>query len=289
MDGFDDLLAPSRSALEENPFQDPFAKRSNSPDPWSTPFAQHADSQNAFTFDQDRSTTPTTTAEATESNEHGPSSTSTPEDETASDPLDSTAQTADSDDDEPLHRASSPRSPGFRESVPTSFSEIATIRPSQPEPSIPAPEEPYRSPSPHTDSLISSPPTQLQPDHISYSAAVSPSPSSLASDWESSVPGVSPLERPAPVAIVDRSFASLALGGESSGPWQGGQSSWSNERSPSDDDSDDDKPIMQTLKHSGTEYGFPTPVSIDISCTYTTSLIVYLEPWRRSYSEKVRQ
>ena len=36
MDNFDDLLANSRRALEENPFEDPFAKRSNSPDPWAS-------------------------------------------------------------------------------------------------------------------------------------------------------------------------------------------------------------------------------------------------------------
>ena len=36
MDGFDDLLAPSRDPLE-NPFEDPFAKpRSSSPDPWAS-------------------------------------------------------------------------------------------------------------------------------------------------------------------------------------------------------------------------------------------------------------
>ena len=40
MDGFDDLLAPSRDALE-NPFENPFAKRSSSPDPWSS-FGQSA-------------------------------------------------------------------------------------------------------------------------------------------------------------------------------------------------------------------------------------------------------
>ncbi len=39
MDSFDDLLAPSRHILEENPFADPFAKRSNSPDPWASPFS----------------------------------------------------------------------------------------------------------------------------------------------------------------------------------------------------------------------------------------------------------
>jgi sorting nexin-1/2 len=37
MSGFDDLLKQSSRALEENPFEDPFAPaRSNSPDPWSS-------------------------------------------------------------------------------------------------------------------------------------------------------------------------------------------------------------------------------------------------------------
>ena len=37
MSGFDDLLQQSSRALEENPFEDPFAPaRSNSPDPWSS-------------------------------------------------------------------------------------------------------------------------------------------------------------------------------------------------------------------------------------------------------------
>src|ERR1700722_3906738 len=37
MEGFDDLLTPSRTAFEENPFEDPFAKpRPSSPDPWAT-------------------------------------------------------------------------------------------------------------------------------------------------------------------------------------------------------------------------------------------------------------
>jgi hypothetical protein len=37
MDGFDDLLAPSKRALEDNPFENPFAQhRSSSPDPWAS-------------------------------------------------------------------------------------------------------------------------------------------------------------------------------------------------------------------------------------------------------------
>ena len=37
MSGFDDLLQQSSRALEENPFEDPFARpRSGSPDPWTS-------------------------------------------------------------------------------------------------------------------------------------------------------------------------------------------------------------------------------------------------------------
>jgi hypothetical protein len=37
MDGFDDLLTHSKTALDENPFEDPFAgHRSSSPDPWAS-------------------------------------------------------------------------------------------------------------------------------------------------------------------------------------------------------------------------------------------------------------
>ncbi|KAJ3864860.1 Vps5 C terminal like-domain-containing protein [Lentinula novae-zelandiae] len=47
MDGFDDLLAPSRSMLEDNPFNEdsnPFgSRRSGSPDPWASPFDRSHD------------------------------------------------------------------------------------------------------------------------------------------------------------------------------------------------------------------------------------------------------
>ena len=42
MDIFEDLLAPSRHALENNPFSNPFAEQPSSPDSWATPFDPHA-------------------------------------------------------------------------------------------------------------------------------------------------------------------------------------------------------------------------------------------------------
>ncbi|KAJ7577034.1 Vps5 C terminal like-domain-containing protein [Mycena floridula] len=138
MDSFDDLLAPSRRMLEENPFSDPFAKRSSSPDPWATPY--QADEPVA-TFTQEEPVEQESAAEE-------------PAVVAENDPLDSaTLQPDDEDDNEPLGRRLA--SPGFRESVAPpppapepaqvpepAFSEIATIRPTEPEETIPAPAEP---------------------------------------------------------------------------------------------------------------------------------------------------
>lgn len=68
MEGFDDLLAPSRSALEDNPFADPFAKRSNSPDPWATPFANNS------VDDYSQDTTPISDTHGVAANPHQSSS-----------------------------------------------------------------------------------------------------------------------------------------------------------------------------------------------------------------------
>jgi sorting nexin-1/2 len=127
--GFDDLLAPSRRTLEENPFDDPFAKRSSSPDPWASPFAQ----QDSPEIEQP-------------SLFYEPPSVSHHEESAPVDPLESPEETLS---EPPL------RSPGFLESIPKAFSETATIRPTVPEdeePSIPTPVEEHarspRSPSP---------------------------------------------------------------------------------------------------------------------------------------------
>jgi sorting nexin-1/2 len=97
----------------------------------------------------------------------------------------------------------------------------------------------------------------------SVSSTASPIPPTSTSE-----PLLSPLEQRPSGPGLNRSFASLALGGESVGGWQGAQSSsWSHETSsthvPNDksaDDSDDDKPIRQNWKP--TEPAEPTSVSM---------------------------
>ncbi|KAF7356550.1 Beta-glucan synthesis-associated [Mycena venus] len=235
MDGFDDLLTPSQSALENNPFADPFAKRSSSPDPWSSPFARQA-SSDVFEYHQEveRATTPPLEEE-----------TETPAaDENAPlDPLDSAAHAEDEPD--PLDS----RSPGFRESVPESepgFSEIATIRPTEPEElqsSIPVPEEELTTPARTvTPTPATPPPPRVLSESTPSLPHVPPSPSER---------GWGPLDS----VGMTRSFPNLALGGgESAQPdWGGEQDNWSNDRTPptrlpTEDDSDDDKPVLQTVR-----------------------------------------
>ena len=248
MDSFDDLLAPSRHALEDNPFADPFAKpRSSSPDPWATPFAatdshefgdtsQHFNSLDSHSNDK--------------YGEFKPSD---------NDPMNSSgpAHAADDDDNEPLGRM---RSPGFRESIGASFSETATIRPETMEdyPSFPSTTSPTQSdhdnlsPLTHSGSVTSDTQKTSMSSLGSTTATFSSSPPSTT---ESSF--LSPLEDPS--TGVERSIIGLSLGGETLG-WQAeNQTPWESEHehpisiptklSQSDEDSDDDKPIMQTLKH----------------------------------------
>ncbi|THU87984.1 Vps5-domain-containing protein [Dendrothele bispora CBS 962.96] len=287
MDSFDDLLGQSRSVLEENPFSDPFSKRSASPDPWSTPFSQ-SDDLYTSPFATSTSNTDHDSASISESvssptvTEHAEA---TPEetDTTPSDPLDSAAANQeDDDDDEPLSKRRSltaSRSSGLRESVPgqPTFSEIATIRPdvseergSTPPPSLPSssstpppivtdeqkkpssswkeveegPTTPLASSSP---SLPSLPPSQQEPPSTSVS---------LHDTDPFATQG--PLNQ-SPINVVNRSFSSLPLsnGDTATDGWQAEHEPWSNdqpavvsgqrEQQP-DDDSDDDKPIGQTVK-----------------------------------------
>ena len=122
MDGFDDLLAPSRSALESNPFEDPFSKRSGSPDPWASGFQQQGfGDHDAFGGGfgvGESSTSPTAAAD--------PFSLGVP-----ADPLDSVAATRDDDAFHGEHHevespkdAAAPSSPGFRESVSATIDEV---------------------------------------------------------------------------------------------------------------------------------------------------------------------
>jgi sorting nexin-1/2 len=244
MDTFDDLLEPSRRALEENPFEDPFAKRSNSPDPWSS-YAHQADVYPDSTeiykseYEEAKGSTPTGSFVTADQDERVESSSVS-----TSDPLDAAGQPTDEDD--VVARSGIPRSPGFMESVPQNFSEIETIRPTLPEelePSIPAPAY-FLEPAPP-------PPTSLTPHKPISTASSSTSIGSASPSASAFARVTSPLDSPASLG-VGRSFASLALGGETVGGWQSPQSPLDAPHTPAPnaDDSDDDKPIGQSVRQS---------------------------------------
>jgi sorting nexin-1/2 len=255
MDTFDDLLAPSRQALEDNPFADPFARRSGSPDPWANPFASTPLSTETFGHASSTAEPSLGVETVRPSNDEAPSLA----EHHLSDPLDSAVHNQDDEDDnKPLGRL---RSPGFRESVPSDFSEIATIRPAEPKESEqgpsthPASSNGPSTPTPRAETPTWSPP-QPTKDHTrqssrSGSSLISPSSSTSGSSV------TSPLEKSSITGLA-HSVAALSLGGESLGGWQSEeqQTSWRQEpTSPivvapqvNDDDSDDDKPIRQTVK-----------------------------------------
>ncbi|KAK0188967.1 hypothetical protein F5146DRAFT_1104361 [Armillaria mellea] len=232
MDGFDDLLTPSRSVLEENPFSDPFGKRSGSPDPWASPFAQQHDNAFHSGFGSQEPTSPTD--EPAHDEEVAVTAPVSPV--VSVDPLDSAAANEPEEEEHEEYKppvTSSP-TPGFRESVEPAVTETEpspTIRPTQPEelePTIPVPDEPA--------------PSQEDTALPTHSKSISQSGPALSH----SEPAWGPLEQ---TGGVDRAFSSLSLGGETLGGWRGEQENWSNDRPASrfpteqDDDSDDDKPI----------------------------------------------
>ncbi|KAF8634597.1 hypothetical protein AX17_004186 [Amanita inopinata Kibby_2008] len=241
MDSFDDLLAPSRNLLEENPFADPFAKRSNSPDPWASPFAIQDASPSAY----DTTTHPD--ASHTEIEDEPSSATVSSETSAPSDPLDSDSLAQSEESAAPDIGPS--RTPGFKESIESEFSEIATIRPTHSEDaSIPSTTGPEDS-SPLVSESTTSPTTSSTQSHTKPLQR-----SETISSTASNSQFVSPLQQRSPPRI-EHSIANLSLGSESLGGWTNEQTTWGGESSssvapkpPVDDDSDDDKPIRQTLK-----------------------------------------
>lgn len=254
MDGFDDLLAPSRNVLEENPFEDPFAKRSSSPDPWSS--FSHAESgpthhdidyyKTGFEDEPVRSTSATPTTASYVTGDHGHSDQNSL---TAADPLDAAAVTAEDHDDERSTAptdATSPRTPGF--SMYTSSTEEDTTTVSEPTSELPvlhdakpvkAVTPPHQEPSPSLTTAITS--------------------SNVATPFDSPERAViSPLERSLS-PVVDQTFASVTVEAESQRGWQ---SDWGASdplppvHSPvvnttADEEDDDDKPIGQSAKFKG--------------------------------------
>ncbi|KAF9266929.1 Vps5-domain-containing protein [Marasmius fiardii PR-910] len=292
MDSFDDLLAPSRNMLEDNPFSDPFSKRSGSPDPWANPYSHHDQDIYSSPFSvvsQDDSTTTSPVAETphsrttsevrTEESDHAPVPDAI---QNTSDPLDS-AQLSEEGEEKPATPA--PLSAGFRESTDIDSGQNVsdTVRHKPQESTIVPPLNGDRvdkgvletekrdvdsvediSTLDHPATKEKSPGTRLStPNHSeSHPQSTTSSPSAahapVARETATS-PSTSwnPLDRPS--HDITQSFSNLNFGGESlngsSGGWAASSEpeSWGNEpqpvvsRLPSDEDSDDDKPIGQTM------------------------------------------
>lgn len=248
MEGFDDLLAPSRNVLEENPFEDPFAKRSSSPDPWSSSFlhqpaerSTHNDIdyyKTGFEDVPERSTSPTPTTESYVTGDRGYS-----DQNSTVDPLDAAVVTAEDRDDE--HNtaptdAISPRRPGFRVSTYSVEEHTTTV-----------PDVNSGSPAGDDERLVRDTTSPHQDLLVSPS-----SPATFSPAEDTTLPYSSKSEQSFPPA-VDQSFASTTFGGDSQRGWQ---SNWgTNDRlSPvhlnttaEDEDDDDDKPIGQSAKFKG--------------------------------------
>ncbi|KAK2463525.1 hypothetical protein APHAL10511_004276 [Amanita phalloides] len=247
MDSFDDLLAPSRHFLEENPFADPFAKRSNSPDPWASPFAINQAGS------KEHGSTSTTTDPPSEEIRHGISSHESAEESNTSyikDPLDSEFLAHSGEHDSSAIGQSHIR--GFKESVEpdSQFSETATIRPTN-NVNVVEVSAANEAQSHIAEREAATPETLHPPDNAL-------SPSSSIRD----VGFTSPLQSPSTMGI-ERSIANLSVGGEPSGGWMNEQTAWGGEstsfvaaKPPVEDDSDDDKPIRQTFRTNTQEDKF---------------------------------
>jgi len=258
MDGFDDLLAPSKRALEDNPFENPFAQhRSGSPDPWAS-FASQLE-HNPFS-----SSGSTTTVPAFEPEPPSPLSPA------PTDPLDSVITT------EPEERVPSPpRTPTQfatsdskknvveedRRPIPEPVSKSTPEpepRPTlEPEPAAPQPEPertPIQEPSslPPTTGPVSPPPTK---GFVAFTPTHSPRESEAFSKPISSV--ISPLDHPGLGGGFGDTFPSLSsLGGDAlGGGWESQSSSLfvngasavaSREPSLADDDDEDNRPVAQS-------------------------------------------
>ncbi|GJE91193.1 Vps5-domain-containing protein [Phanerochaete sordida] len=281
MANFDDLLAPTRDALERNPFADPFG-RPSSPDPW-TSFQTPASSTIPTDDPGDpfgaefRSTTPTADEPDLAGGAAASSDTGFAAYDHSEDPLEA-SKAFDSEESvdtiaheqeppTPTEQAplASPKSPGFRESVSTTIDDVLTPAPPPverkeptppPAPSLPPPlvENPPLTPaSPPPTSPVDSASLIGHAPSSSAASIVSPSATPLLNAPSKNF--YSPLDQP---QSLERSFSGLAIGGESVNGWQsmaqGSQSMFvgtaSRPSAQDEEDEDDDKPILQARMNS---------------------------------------
>ncbi|KAH9066714.1 Vps5-domain-containing protein [Lactarius vividus] len=170
MSGFDDLLQQSSRALEENPFEDPFAPaRSNSPDPWSSYTHQAATvTSSAFEYDVSGFNGLSTTTPTVESHEESFATSAVPAEShsfnvptAASDPLDSANLPPD---DKPDPAAKSISSPGFSEHRYSAENDTSAAAPESPAQHT-SPSEPVLDALPHTVPSLTLPSTTSPPEN----------------------------------------------------------------------------------------------------------------------------
>jgi len=247
MDGFDDLLPPSKRALEDNPFENPFAQhRSGSPDPWAS-YSPQLD-HNPFS-----SSEPAVSVPAFEPEPLSPVST------TLTDPLDSAITTGPEE-----HFPSPPRTPtqfttsDFKGEERRQTPEPEEKPASEPEPAVAQPE-PERTPIQEATSLPQitdpvSPPSSK--GFVAFTPTHSPRESETFHKPISSV--VSPLDHSDLGGGFGDTFPSISsLGGDAlgGGGWESQSSSLfvngaslgsSREPSLPDDDDEDNRPVAQS-------------------------------------------
>ncbi len=280
MSGFDDLLQQSSRALEENPFEDPFARpRASSPDPWSTYTHQSAvlDSP-AFEYDTSGFGGVSTTTQALEPHDDSvnPSAVESPAftaPTIPSDPLDSANLPPDDETERTTKPMTSPRFSSFTERIgtdPSSISSQPSANSSEPvsnpgpsrsaRPTLPsvttAPTSPLAQPSsPVTPSFATpaesvahtDPPSPEAPSSARLPQRQEAPHNSTHVPFDSSSSTESDSHRVISTPLDQppvTAFASLALGGESFNGWDGAQSAFVNHASvPSsmqEEDDDDD-------------------------------------------------
>jgi sorting nexin-1/2 len=258
MDGFDDLLSPSKRALGDDPFENPFAQhRSGSPDPWASfspqlehnPFSTSESTTAVSPFEPEppspvstTSADPLDSAITTEQKEHDPSPPRTPTQFTTFDLKDNPLEDEHQPTPEPL-------------SKPTPTPEVKPLLGPEPTaPQLEAERTPIQetTPLPSTHEPVSPPSSK---GFVAFTPTHSPGESEAFPKPISSV--ISPLDHPGLGGGFGDPFPSISSlgGGALSGGWESQSSSMfvnnaslesSREPSLPDDDDEDNRPVAQS-------------------------------------------
>ena len=248
--GFDDLLAPSRDALE-NPFGDPFSKpRSGSPDPWASAASVFGNTT-VPSFNEDQpwgSSSPTTLTHSHDAFVHtggfhedvqeeeleevlAPAAEAPHVEQSSVDPLDTAAFNAAEAEAEAeaeaaaaAAKAKSMLTRGFRESISTEAEAEEPLQAKEPEPEpareatpTPPAEEPPKSSTPPPAPVPQ--PSAPEVPARALGHASQGSTASFTSQPKAEPAAFNPLNQPQ--SSLERSIAGLSIGGEAIGGWEG--------------------------------------------------------------------